>query len=367
MAAVGVLIEQHRIAQFLQPRRRLAGVAGVDAIVLGRGVDEDLGIGLARAQVLIGRILLDPGPLFRNVRIAVFRDPAGPGQQAVEAQHVEQGHLDDRRIDQVRALGQHRPHEQPALRPAHDAESRLAGDAARDQVHGHGLIVLMRPLAVLLQGRLMPVGAELAATAGIGDDIDPAPLQPQLADRGRIAGQQRRLEAAVAVQQGRVRAVHRHGVTMDDEIGDHGAVGRAGLELVDPHSLGIEFGRQGFGQVRLARRRIGQEQAGRVQIAGDADEDLVIPLAGRTDADRDILRQVHAAARPLTRRIGLIDIDRAAHVLVQGHDQFVAGAGDAFDGLARPGADDQLGPDGRIGQPGREVIGDDVAGPEFLP
>ena len=57
----------------------------------------------------------------------------------------------------------------------------------------------MRPLAVLLQGRLVPVGAELAAAAGIGDDIDPAPLQPQLADRGRIAGQQRRLEAAEAV------------------------------------------------------------------------------------------------------------------------------------------------------------------------
>ena len=84
VAAVGVLIEQHRIAQLLQPRRRLAGVAGVDPVVLGRGVDEDLRIGLARPQVLIGRILLDPGALLRNLGIAVLADPAGPGQQAVK-------------------------------------------------------------------------------------------------------------------------------------------------------------------------------------------------------------------------------------------------------------------------------------------
>ena len=160
---------------------------------------------------------------------------------------------------------------------------------------------------------------------------------------------------------------------MDDEIGDHRPVGASGLELVDPHPLGIEFGRQGFGQVRLARRRIGKEQARRIQIAGDADEDLVIPLAGRADADRDVLRQVHAATTPdligqmVDRHRGLIDIDRAAHVFVKGHDQFVAGAGDALDGLARAGADDQPGPDSRIGQPGHKVIGDDVAGPEFLP
>ena len=54
VAAVGVFIEEHRLAQFLHPRRRLAGVAGVHAVVLGRGVDEDLGVGLTRRQTLIG-------------------------------------------------------------------------------------------------------------------------------------------------------------------------------------------------------------------------------------------------------------------------------------------------------------------------
>ena len=108
-----------------EPRRRLAGMARVDPVVLGRGVDEHLRIGLAGRELLIGRVLLDPGALFRHVGVSVFADPAGAGQKLVEAQHVEQRHLDHRAVDQVRPLGQHRPHEQPALRAAHDRKLGL--------------------------------------------------------------------------------------------------------------------------------------------------------------------------------------------------------------------------------------------------
>ena len=221
----------------------------------------------------------------------------------------------------------------------------------------------MRALAVLLLGRLVPFRSELAAAAGVGDDIDTAPLQPQLADRRRVAGQQRRLEAAVAVQQRRVRAVHRHGVLVDDEIGDHRPVGAARLELIDAHAAGVELVRQGLGQGDRAGRRIGQIEAGRVQIASDADEDLVVLFRGRADTDRDVLRQVQARAAPVGR---IIDIDRAAHVLVKGHDQLVAGGVEPLDRLALAGADHQTGRGLRISQPGLQVPGDHVAGPEFL-
>lgn len=72
MAAIDVFIEEHRIAQLLKPCRRLAGMARMDAVVLGRGMNEDLGVGLARTQVLIRRILLNPGALLGDVRVAVL-------------------------------------------------------------------------------------------------------------------------------------------------------------------------------------------------------------------------------------------------------------------------------------------------------
>ncbi|MNS39454.1 hypothetical protein D3C72_717360 [compost metagenome] len=281
----------------------------------------------------------------------------------MEAQHVEQGHLDDRRIDQVRALRQHGAHEETALRAAHDPEVRLRGDVARDQVQGHRLEILMGALAVFLLGRLVPFRTELAAAARVGDDIDAAALQPQLADRRRIAGQQRRLEAAVAVEQRRVRPVHGHGVLMDDEIGDHGAVSRAGLELIHLHAGRVELGGQGLGQADRAGRRIGQIEAGRVQIAGDADEDLVVLLGGRADADRDVLWQVQTGAAPVG---GVIDIDRTTHVFIKGHDQLVARGADAFDRLALARTDDQLRRGLGVRQPGLKRPGDNVAGLEFL-
>uniref|UniRef100_A0A0N4ZZR6 PE-PGRS family protein n=1 Tax=Parastrongyloides trichosuri TaxID=131310 RepID=A0A0N4ZZR6_PARTI len=150
---------------------------------------------------------------------------------------------------------------------------------------------------------------------------------------------------------------------MDDEIGDHRPVGRTGLELIHAHAAGVELVRQGLGQIDGPGRRIGQIEAGRVQIAGDADEDLVVLLRGRADPDRDVLRQVQTGAAPVGR---VVDIDRAAHVFIKGHDQPVAGGVDPLDRLALARADDQTGGRLRIGQPRLQVPGDDVAGLELL-
>ena len=304
-------------------------------------MDEHLRIGLTGAQVLVGRIGLDPGALLGDVRVAVFRDPAGAGQQPVEAQHVEQRHLDDRRVDQVRPLGQHRAHEQAALRPAHDPEMGLGGDPAVDQVERHSLEILVGALAVFLQGRLVPARAELAAPARIGHDIDAAALEPEPADRRRIAGQQGRLEAAVAVQQGRVRPIHRHVALVDHEIGDLRAVGRGRLELLDHHAGGVELGRQALDGLQFARGGVGQPQGVRRQIALDADEQLIVLAAGRAQPDRGVLGQVQALADPAVFR-AVIGVGGAAHVLEQGDHQPVACQGHALDGFSLTGAQDQF-------------------------
>ena len=167
------------------------------------------------------------------VGVAVFGHPRRAGQELVEAQHVEERHLDDHGAEQFGALGQHRAHQQPAVRPAHDAEPARRGDLAPDQILGDGDEIVEGALAVLLQRGLVPFRAELAAAADIGDDIDAARLEPRLAERAGIGRGHRHLEPAIAVEQGRRVAVEGEIARPDDEIRHRRAVVRDRLELLD--------------------------------------------------------------------------------------------------------------------------------------
>ena len=60
------------LLELAQARDHLARVAGMDAVVLGRGLDIDPRIGLPGLKVLIRGIALQHGPLGRNGRIAVL-------------------------------------------------------------------------------------------------------------------------------------------------------------------------------------------------------------------------------------------------------------------------------------------------------
>lgn len=63
------------VAERFQCCGKLARVAGVDAIVLGRGVDEWRGIPYAGLQVVIRRIGFDKRPVGRNVGVSVLAYP----------------------------------------------------------------------------------------------------------------------------------------------------------------------------------------------------------------------------------------------------------------------------------------------------
>ena len=108
------------------------------------------------------------------------------------------------------------PIEQAAVAAAHDAEVLGRRHLALDQVLGHGDEVLVGLVAVLLQRRLVPLRAELAAAADVGDDDTrrPSPATPRRPVPA-VAGRQRDLEAAVAVEQRRVRAVQSAGPLRD--------------------------------------------------------------------------------------------------------------------------------------------------------
>ena len=74
--------------------------------------------------VLVRRVLRDERPLLRLVGIAVFGHPARAGEKLAVALHVEQGHLDDHRVEKLRALRQRDADEQSAVAATHDPEVR---------------------------------------------------------------------------------------------------------------------------------------------------------------------------------------------------------------------------------------------------
>ena len=126
--------------------------------------------------------------------------------------HVEQRHLGTPRRRRAGRRGRARDHvadEQPAVAPADARELGRRRDAARAQVARDRLHVLVRLVPLRLERGLVPLRAVLAAAADARDDLHAAALEPARADAARVAGQQRDLEAAVRVEQRRVRARER--------------------------------------------------------------------------------------------------------------------------------------------------------------
>ena len=119
---------------------------------------------------------------------AVFADPGGAGGDLLEAEHVEQRHLDDDGVPHLGVLGDLDAHEQAAVGAAVDAEAAGRGDLAGDEILADGGEVVVDALAVGLQAGLVPGGAELAAAADVGQDVDAAALQPELAEDAGVVG-----------------------------------------------------------------------------------------------------------------------------------------------------------------------------------
>ena len=79
----------------------------------------------------------------------------------------------------------------------------------------------------------MPCGAELAAAADVGEDVDAAALEPEFAEGSGVGWRVGDLEAAVCGEEGGVRAVVLEVFAVDDEVGELGAVFGGGEELLD--------------------------------------------------------------------------------------------------------------------------------------
>ncbi len=93
--------------------------------------------------------------------------------------------------------------------------------------------VVIDALAVGFEAGLVPGGAELAAAADVGEDVDAAVLEPELAEGAGVGGRVGDLEAAVCGEERGVGAVVLEVFAVDDEVGDLGAVFGGGVELLD--------------------------------------------------------------------------------------------------------------------------------------
>ena len=133
----------------------------------------------------------------------------------------------------------------------------------------------------------MPCGAELAAAADVGEDVDSAALEPELAEGSGVGGRARDLEAAVCGEEGGVGAVVLEVFAVDDEVGDFGAVFGGGEELFDRVFRGVELGRGGVVaglSVLVAASPRSSEDGVRKLVT--LRKKLVVGVAGGFDGDR---------------------------------------------------------------------------------
>ena len=79
-AAFYVLIIIEVIAEIRQFCRRFAGVSRVHPVILGGSVKEDFRIAGIGLEKLIGRIFGNIGPLFSDIRVAIFPHPRRAGE-----------------------------------------------------------------------------------------------------------------------------------------------------------------------------------------------------------------------------------------------------------------------------------------------
>src|SRR6185369_15853644 len=127
-------------------------------------------------------------------------------------------------------------------------------DLGSDEVLRDRREIVVDQLAIHAEAGVMPLRPELAAAANVGEDVNAALLEPQLATSRRIGGRLRALKPAISVDERRIVVIERHVAAIDDEIGDLGPVARGSLALIDGEARRIELRRL---RHDLVRRTLG--------------------------------------------------------------------------------------------------------------
>ena len=216
-------------------------VPGDHTVVGIGGGHQHCGVTHFGPDIMIGRIGQQRCKVGLLARIAIVVDPVTPGGEAVEAEHV---HYPDRGVgscEQVRALIDHRPDQEAAVRSALNCETVLRRNPAGDKIFARSDEVVEHVLLVGETPGVVPCLAVFAATTNVREDPRAALFKPCHPCR-REAWSQRYVEPAIGVEQGRSRP----GRTLftDDEHRHPGAVLRSEEALFDQIIVGIELERR---------------------------------------------------------------------------------------------------------------------------
>mmetsp|Transcript_40208 Transcript_40208/g.93844 ORF Transcript_40208/g.93844 Transcript_40208/m.93844 type:complete len:650 (-) Transcript_40208:97-2046(-) len=280
----------------------------VNTVVARRCGQQDGRVRRLGVDVVVGRVGAQEVPII-GVGVAVLTHPARAGQQHIEPFHVEQRHLAHDRPKEQAACGWPREHvasQQPAVGAALAAELRGGCDAACDEIPRDRLKVLEGLVAILLERRLVPPGPVLAAAANVGLHVRVALLKPRRAGASAVAGSEGDLEASIAVEQGRRRAVERHVGARDQEIGHLRAIGGSREELLRREPLGVEEGGQRLQRLHLlGRDGVGDGEGGGLGVALARHPDGVGALRVHR---REARRHAHLASELPLQRKGAVGV-----------------------------------------------------------
>ena len=105
---------------------------------------------------------------------------------------------------------------------------------------------------------------------------------------------------------------------------------------------GVEAGGLGLFEGERAGGGVAEEERGRGEEAGDAEEEVVAGVAGGDDADADVGRDGELLVAPAGERGG-VDVGAALHVFERGDEQAGLGGGGALEELIGAGREDDGG------------------------
>ena len=226
VAGVVVHLEQHGIDLpriVLRQRHKLLGVQRINAGVVFASDHQHRWHVHASADVVIRRVAQQPSEISRFVGVAVLRDPVAGDAEFVIAHHVEQRHRAHDAVEQIRPLRRGSAYQPATVAATKGHQPLVAGVTLTDQPFGAGVEIVKHVLLVAEHAAFVPALAELVTTAQTRLRHDDATVD-QGGKRAEIADLDADVEAAVAVDDGRVAAVELDALFRAHEHRHFGAV-----------------------------------------------------------------------------------------------------------------------------------------------
>ena len=312
--------EDRRVAcvALLQARRELERVAGHDAVVGVGGRHHRRRILRAGGQPVIRRVRVERLEFLGIVGRTVVVGPVAARREALEAQHVHHADRRQRGAEQLGALRHHGADKEASVRTALDRESARARPLLGDEVLGGCDEVVEDILLAQLLAGLVPLAAVLAAAAEIRNRERAAELEPRREDR-REPRRHRSVEAAVAVEERRLRAVARRALAVRDEHRNARAVLRGVEDLLDlvAGRVEVDLGAAELGG--LSGREVESVDRRRLVVRGEAVEGLAVAATPAETTGCSDARQLDLAHE---RAVGAQHADERPHILqVLGEDE----------------------------------------------